>query len=91
MSYTNIRLARDGVIMDDNDWSDLRVIELALQNPRPGTPAALSLEQIAAKATERDAQRFPSTTHPRSGALCFCRAYCEGASCHCWCHRGESP
>jgi hypothetical protein len=81
----------DGAHMDEQDMTDLRVIELALMNPRSGTPAAQALEQLTAQVGKLDAQRYPRTTHPVSGALCFCKAFCEGASCHCWCHEGESP
>jgi hypothetical protein len=89
MSSTN-NIASDGGIMDDNDMVDLRAIELALQNPKPGTPAARTLEQLAARARELDAQMFPTSSHPTSGLLCFCRAHCAGTHCHCWCHAGES-
>jgi hypothetical protein len=78
----------DGVLYDDR--TDLLAIELALQNPQPGTPAALTLEKIAARARERDSQLFPSIVHPISGALCFCQTRCTGAHCHCWCHAREA-
>jgi hypothetical protein len=90
MMTTN-NMAWGGVgIMDDDDMADLLAIHLALQNPRAGTPAALALEGLAARARERDAQRFPAMSHPVSGSLCFCQAHCAGR-CHCWCHAGESP
>lgn len=85
----NIYHIPDGAIMDKQDLTDLHVIELALQNPRPGSPAASVLERLTAQAQKQDAQRFPSVAHPSTGALCFCRAFCEGAACHCWCHTGE--
>lgn len=75
--------------MDEQDLTDLRVIELALSNPRSGTPDALVLEQLAHQSRRLDAQRFPRSSHPVTGALCFCQAFCEGAACHCWCHEGE--
>jgi hypothetical protein len=81
----------DGAVMDEKDLADLRAIELALQNPRSGSPAAQALEQLALEAGQRDEQRFPNSIQPRTGALCFCRAYCEGGACHCWCHAKESP
>lgn len=91
MTLTNIHGDVDGAIMDDDDKADLLAIELALQNPRSGTPAAAALDQLAARTHQRDAQLFPSTSHRRTGALCFCQAYCSGDACHCWCHDGESP
>lgn len=90
MSRTNIQTT-DGAYMDEQDVADLRAIELALMNPRSGTPAALALDELSAHANKLDAQRFPRSSHPVTGALCFCQAFCEGAACHCWCHEGESP
>lgn len=80
--------ASDGGIMDEDDIADLLAIELALQNPRPGTPAAKTLEQLNARARELDGRMFPTSSHPTSGALCFCRVHCAGERCHCWCHEG---
>jgi hypothetical protein len=77
--------------MDEEDLADLRAIELALQNPRSGTPAAQALEQLALDASQRDEQMFPASIQPSTGALCFCLAYCEGVACHCWCHIQEKP
>lgn len=92
MILTNIHSDVDGAIMDDNDdMADLRAIELALQNPRSGTSGAVALDQLTARIHQRDAQLFPSISHPRTGALCFCPTYCSGDACHCWCHAGESP
>jgi hypothetical protein len=91
MILTNIHIDVDGAIMDDNDVADLRAIELALQNPRSGTPAAAALDQLAAQIHQRDVQLFPTISHPRTGALCFCQTYCSGDTCRCWCHAGESP
>lgn len=87
----NIHFHSDGAIMDEKDLADLRAIELALQNPRPGTAAASMLEQLTTEAKRQDAQLFPTESHPITGALCFCRAYCEGAACQCWCHTGSAP
>lgn len=87
----NIYFASDGAIMDEHDLAELRLIELALQNPRPGTPAAARLEQLAAESRKRDAERFPTATHSSTGALCFCQVRCEGGACRCWCHTGETP
>lgn len=77
--------------MDELDVTDLRVIELALMNPRSGTPAAQMLEQLTAEARRADLERLPRTIDAATGALCFCQSFCEGAGCHCWCHDGESP
>jgi hypothetical protein len=76
--------------MDERDWTDLRVIELALRNPRSGTPEAETLRQLSAQCHEQDSRQFPTATHPRTGALCFCRVHCDGARCRCWCHDTES-
>jgi hypothetical protein len=91
MILTNIHIDVDGAIMDDDDMADLRVIELALQNPRSGTPAAATLDHLIARVQRRDAHLFPTISHPRTGALCFCRTHCSGDPCRCWCHAGESP
>jgi hypothetical protein len=80
-----------GAVMNEKDAADLRAIELALQNPRSGTPAAQALEQLALEASQRDEHMFPNSVQPRTGALCFCGAYCEGGACYCWCHAEESP
>jgi hypothetical protein len=89
MNLTNIHIDVDGAIMDDNDVVDLRVIELALQNPRSGTIAGAVLDELATRTRQRDMQHFPTVSHPRTGALCFCRSHCSGDPCQCWCHAGE--
>jgi hypothetical protein len=84
-------LGKPAIMDDDDDLADLFAIELALQNPVGGTVSALALEQLNARARERDARMFPSVFNPISGALCFCQKHCVGEYCHCWCHVGESP
>lgn len=84
------KLPRKADGMDDQDSIDLQLIELALQNPAPGTLAARVFRELAAQAREHDEKRFPTATHAATGALCFCAVHCEGAHCHCWCHREEA-
>lgn len=76
--------------MDEDDLADLRVIELALQNPRPGSLAARVIHHLSEQSRARDAKRFPTLAHAITGALCFCQSHCEGANCHCWCHDMEA-
>jgi hypothetical protein len=76
----------DGEITVDPDLVDLRSIELALANPRSGSPAALELEKLAAATLRHDELLLISMMQPSTGALCFCKKYCYGADCVCWCH-----
>lgn len=80
---TNIYILRyGGAFMDEQDSADFLAIELALRNPAAGTADAATLDRLAAEASASEAER----SHPITGALCFCRIYCEGLNCHCWCH-----
>jgi hypothetical protein len=80
--------------MDDYDLAHLRLIELALANPPPGSPAAAELRRLTEHVRIADAQQFPYPEHPVTGALCACRVHCDGTVvCGCWCHdpRGLPP
>lgn len=87
MKYTaKTYIPTDGATMDEHDLVDLRVIELTLQNPKPGTLAASAVQRLIELRNKRDEQRFPAASHPITGALCFCQSHCQGPTCECWCH-----
>ncbi len=71
--------------MDEYEAELIRVVELSLQNPKTGTPAARELSMLVEKTREYEARIYPMAMHPRTGQACACAIHCA-RGCECWCH-----
>lgn len=75
----------------DYERTLMRMVELALANPSPGTAEETELHMLSERTRRYESALFPIRTHPRNGDVCACQSHCAGAACTCWCHTSEVP
>lgn len=75
----------------DYERALMRMVELTLANPSPGTAEETELHMLSERTRRYESAVLPFRAHPGNGDVCACQLHCAGAACACWCHTSEVP